>query len=555
MEKPKKQEKHKPAIRVGGGGGGVVGGVVLWGGVVAAATFLSVSAIRLRKRPTNKSHNPPPPPKLTSSSQSEAEPIADLPDKLELKKKKENNDDDQGKGLHVLLQDYSPPIDYHPSTDGTTETPVTQIDSTSSDFTKTSILDDNSVRDISGPTKSPTYLEILLSDNSKPKNSLLITDYGVNVNVKEYSLPVLDGPSLLKSRNMNKNEHIGDTVDVEEDNLPMELIEKGGGGEVEEHDDVENTIEIGEVVVMEGDSIVSEVIWEDKAVEAPHVGQIEEVDNRHTQLIETVIEKGEETIETAEKDQFEVEVDQEAIKVTKEEAANEATDAVHIEEECNPKMQLIEEEQENDDGGIAVEKDEAIETVVPTNQVAVDQDELQVTVLSEDEDEDEDEDDDEMDVDEDEDEEEIVEKGEESSDGTGDSSMESNAEAIWPAESIQELSLEFKELKIFSKTLADKIDEAEDHGCYSNSIADEGNIYVNGHHKNEETGKSIVTASKGSIKELLARIKLSTGASNTRIWISVLLVLLLLVMPLLLSPANILKLCLIIFLVVILSQV
>ncbi|KAL7172091.1 hypothetical protein ACSBR2_031729 [Camellia fascicularis] len=446
--------------------------------------------------------------------------------------------------------------------------PVTQIDSTSSDFTKTSILDDNSVLDISGPTKSPTYLEILLSDKSKPKNSLLITDYGVNVNVQEHSLPVLDGPSLLKSRNMNKNEHIGDTVDVEEDNLPMELIEKGGGGEVEEHDDVENTIEIGEVV-MEGDLIVSEVIWEDKAVEAPHVGQIEEVDNRHTQLIETVIEKGEETIETAEKDQFEVEVDQEAIKVTKEEAANEATDAVHIEAEYNPKMQLIEEEQENDDGGIAVEKDEAIETVVPTNQVAVDQDELQVTVLSEDEpqqvtvlsedeDEDEDEDDDEMDVNEDEDEEEIVEKGEESSDGTGDSSMESNAEAIWPAESIQELSLEFKELKIINKTLDDKIDETEDHGCYSNSIADEGNIYVTGHHKNEETGKSIVTASKGSIKELLAHIKLSTDSSNTRIWISpssVLLVLLLLVMPLLLSPANILKLCLIIFLVVILSQV
>ncbi|CAL5423445.1 unnamed protein product [Camellia sinensis] len=346
MEKPKKQEKHK-----------------LWR--LQHSYRFQIEEKTQTKATIHHHHH-----QNQQVHQSEAEPIADLLNKLELKKKK-NNDDDQGKGLHVLLQDYSSPIDYHPSTDGTTEMPVTQIDSTSSDFTKTSIMDDNSVLDISGPTKSPTYLEILLSDNSKPKNSLLITDYGVNM--QEYSSPVLDGPSLLKSRNMNKNEHIGDTVDVEEDNPPMELIEKGGEGEVEDHYDVENTIEISEVVVetdlvnqfaMEGDSIISEVIWEDKAVEAPHVGQIEEVDNRHTQLIEIVIEKGG--------------------------------------SEYNPKMQLI------------LKKYKKL--------TVLSEEEPQVTVLSEDEDEDED--DDEMDVNEDEDEEEIVEKGEESSDGTVDSSME-----------------------------------------------------------------------------------------------------------------------------------
>ncbi|XP_052198996.1 uncharacterized protein LOC127806052 [Diospyros lotus] len=163
-------------------------------------------------------------------------------------------------------------------------------------------------------------------------------------------------------------------------------------------------------------------------------------------------------------------------EVVKEVVIEAAEEAVDHKAEGNPEMQLIDEEQEHDNGG----KGNASE-----------KDELQMTLtVTEDEDSD--------DTDVEEDEEETTEKGEGSSEGTGESSMDSGAEAIWPAESVQELSLKLRELTINNQKVEEKIG-TEENGVHNNRTC--------------TAGKSTMTRSKGHKKEILRRINL------WRIWI------------------------------------
>ncbi|KAF7153321.1 hypothetical protein RHSIM_Rhsim01G0287400 [Rhododendron simsii] len=572
MEKPKdtiKQEKQKIAISIGGGsggGGGGVGGVLVWGGVAAIATLVSViSAIKLRNKrlPNKTNHHPPQPQPIPTTT--------DACNQLEVNNDNSSNED-LGKGLLVLLEDNSsPPPDYHPSGDGIKDASPTQIDSTPLDTSKSLILDIDTMLEITRPKEKPNYLDIVLGDDPKPKNSSLETDY-YGVNKQDYSLVAEEKAiedELLQS-------------DQFEGGLPkIQSMGQGGGEEEEQENGAELVNEVTETFQIDPFAVqfnreVFKVMTEDEAVRAPDAPQFgAEDDIKKMQLIgkgeqeeeqddgdniadmverviettqkdqfavefnleeiqvmkeqengENIVEVVKEVVKTAQKDRFTKEINREAIQVMEEE---KTIDSPRIEAEDNPEIQLIEEKKGHDHG----ENDEAVGTIQDN----------QLLRFSEEEDSDEN--------DEYADEEEMAEKGEESSEETGDSSMESNAEAIWPLESIEGLSQQLKEeSKTNIQKPEEKIDEystgkTEESGCHA-SINNEG-IYANGNYKIEDTVQSRISP----MKELLMRINVSTDTSNMGIWISSAAVLLLLVVgPLLLSFANIVKLCLIVFLLV-----
>ncbi|KAH7864756.1 hypothetical protein Vadar_033452 [Vaccinium darrowii] len=577
MEKPKdtsKQEKKKMVIRVSGGG---VGGVLVWGAAVAIATLVSVSALKFlrNKRPPNKTnHDPPPPPQAMPST-------INASNKLEL-----NNhlsDDDQGKGLILLLQDNSSaPPDYHPSGDGIKDV---SVDSTPLDSNKSLISDVDAMLDISRLKEKPHYLDSLLGDDPKPKNSSLETcDYGDKQ--QEYSLVVEE--KVLQSDQFEEQhsqipfgkggeeeeEEIGGEIvkevtetfqivpfsiefnlegfevrapdapqiEVEDSIKMMQLIGKEAAEEEEQDDITETVKEVTETnqkdqFAVEFNTEEIQVMKEDEVIGGPDSPQTEAEDHPQMQMVEEEQEIGEnivemvvEVVKTAQKDQFAVELYPEPIPVMEEE---KAIDSTRIEAEDNPETQLIGEEKEHDHG----ERDETVGKIEDN------------PLLKEEEEE---ENSDEVD------EEETAEKGEESSEETGDSSMESNAEAIWPVESIEELSQQLK-LKEESKTNIQKQEESitecravgkADPVCFA-SIKNQG-IYANGNYKNDDTRKSRISP----MKDLLMRINVSMDTSNTRIWLSSVAALLLIVVaPLLLSFANIVKLCVIVFLLVILSHI
>lgn len=570
MEKPKdtsKQEKQKMVIGVSGGGGGGVGGVLVWGAAVAIATLVSVSALKFmrNKRPPNKTnHDPPPPPQPMPST-------TDASNKLEVNH--HLSDDDQG-GLIILLQDNSSaPPDYHPSGDGIKDV---SLDSTPLDSNKSLISDVDAMLDISRLKEKPHYLDILLGDDPKPKNSSLETcDYGDKM--QEYSLVVEE--KVLQSDQFEEQhsqipfgkggeivKEVTETfqivpfsiefnlegfevrapdapqIEAEDSIKTMQLIGKEAEEE-EEQDDIKETVkEVTETnqkdqFAVEFNTEEIQGMKEDEVIGAPDSPQNEAEDHPQMQMVEEEQEIGEnivemvvEVVKTAQKDQFAVELYPEPIPVMEEE---KAIDSTRIEAEGNPETQLIGEEKEHNHG----ERDEAVGKIEDN------------PLLKEEEEE---EDSDEVD------EEETAEKGEESSEETGDSSMESNAEAIWPAESIEELSQQLK-LKEESKTNIQKQEESiiecravgkADRGCFA-SINNQG-IYANGNYKNEDTRKSRISP----MKDLLMRINVSMDTSNMRIWLSSAAALLLIVVaPLLLSFANIVKLCVIVFLLVILSHI
>lgn len=466
------------------------------------------------------------------------------------------------------------------------------------------VLDGNLIQDIdtmleiTRPKEKPNYLDIVLGDNPKPKNSSLETDYGVNkqgyslvaeekaIENKVLQSDQFEEEELPKIQSMGQGggeeeeqengaeivSEVTETFQIdpfavqfnrevfkvmtedeavrapdapqfgaEDDIKKMQLIGKEGEEE-EEQDDGDNIADTVERIIettqkdqfaVEFNPEEIQVMKEDEVTGAPDSPQTEAEDPPQMQLVvkeqengENIVQVVEEVVKTAQKDHFTMEIDREAIQVMEEE---KTIDSPRIEAEDNPEIQLIEEEKGHDRG----ENDEAVGTIQDN----------QLLRFSEEEDSDEN--------DEYADEEEMAEKGEESSEETGDSSMESNAEAIWPLESIEELSQQLKEeSKTNIQKLEEKIDEyrtgeTEESG-YRASINNEG-IYANGNYKNEDTVQSRISP----MKELLMRINVSTDTSNMGIWISSAAVLLLLVVgPLLLSFANIVKLCLIVFLLV-----
>ncbi|KAL6978356.1 hypothetical protein U1Q18_020025 [Sarracenia purpurea var. burkii] len=467
-ENTTKQEKKKMVIGIGGGGGGgSVGGVVLWGGLMAIATLISVSAIRLRKkRLPNKGHHPTPPPSPVPPPPPQAVPSADVSNNLDSNTNidDDDDDDDQEKGLRVLLHDSSPP---------------TQIDSTSLDFTKSLILDANSVIDINAKNEKPTYLDILLGDKSKPE-SPLASDHVVKV--QKLSLPMSDGAFLLAP---------GKEIEV----LHTDLF-------AEEHP--KKQLVYGKEVI---ETIQKDQLSVEEAIET-------------TQKNQLVVK---EAIETTQKDQFGIEFDLKA--------------------EDDSQIQLIEEGGGVDDGENAKEKG---------NEEAEKIEDDPMEILSEEEysyendvdgDEDEDEDDG------------SVEKGEESSEGTENTSMESIAEAIWPAESIEELSMESNELKIGNHKMEEEIQEygTEENG--GNDFVKNVGVYENGRRSNEHASISMMNSSKKTLQELLTRINSSMELSGLGIWIWSTSVVLLLGMTVAVVVAPLLLICFIIFTVVVLSHV
>ncbi|KAA8543070.1 hypothetical protein F0562_021435 [Nyssa sinensis] len=618
MEKTSnKQEKRKMAIRIGGGGG-VVGAVVVLGGALAIATLASVSAIKLRRKPTNKSHPPPIP--------------TDQSNELEKKSSK----DEESNGLRSLLQESSPPVLDHQRSDGTTNMGVIQIDSTSLVSTESPILDNDPVPDISGQKEKPTCgdQEILLSDNSKPESGELLIDHGVDG--QELLFPVCVSPSLLNPESVNKNEFTEDLLLVEviedkkedeaiaapnasqieeEDNCKMQLIEDAQ--KEEEYDDGENIVEKGEeaVVTAQVDQIAMEL--------DPQMQLCKEEDNNENDVgveneEEDIAEKGEEVAETAQVDQIAMKHDPQ-MQLSKEEDNNENDVGVDDEEEdiaekgeeaaetaavdqiameLNPQMQLSkeednnetdvgveeEEEEEEEEEDIAEKGEEAVETIQvdqiamelnPQMQLSKEEDNNENDVGVED-DEEEEEDiakkgeeavetaqvdqiamelDPQMQlskedniVNDDDDDDDVTEKGEEgSSEGTGDSSMESNADPIWPVESMQELSQAIKELKVENQKLGEEIEEditpkraEHDH---QNGIESSSN--------DENIGKSTTSP---QVLKLINQPKNSSD-SDLRIWIWLMLVLVLvLVVPLLLPLTQIVKLCLIFLFIMILFK-
>lgn len=469
------------------------------------------------------------------------------------------------------------------------------------------VLDGNLIQDIdtmleiARPKENPNYLDIVLGDNPKPKNNSLEIDYGVNK--QDYSLVAEE--KAIENKVLQSDQF--------EEKLPkIQPMGQGGGEEEEQENGAEIVSEVTETFQIDPFAVqfnreVFKVMTEDEAVRAPDAPQFgAEDDIKKMQLIgkegeeeeqddgDNIADTVERVIETTQKHQFAVEFNPEEIQVMKEDEVTGAPDSLQTEAEDHPQIQLVVKEQENGENGV-----EVVEEVVKTAQKdhftmeldraaiqvmeeekAIDspqieaKDKAEIQLIEEkkgydhgendevvetiqdnpplrfsDEEEEEVEDSDEND--EYADYEEMAEKGEESSEETGDSSMESNAEAIWTLESIEELSQQLKEeSKTNIQKLEEKIDEyrtgeTEESGCCA-SINNEG-IYADGNYKNEDTVQSRISP----MKELLMRINVSTDTSHMGIWISSAAVLLLLLVgPLLLSFANIVKLCLIVFLLV-----
>lgn len=135
---------------------------------------------------------------------------------------------------------------------------------------------------------------------------------------------------------------------------------------------------------------------------------------------------------------MEVQMSAEAAEARKENVASEPTTEDKAVESENPPIQSVERQHLNGHNRNQLEEVEDTFQVMHAANDAIEEDNLMMR-LEEDNLDDE--------GDDDADEANIIEKMEKSSEGTGDSS-ESNTEPIWPVESLEEVSMELKELKI-----------------------------------------------------------------------------------------------------------
>lgn len=124
----------------------------------------------------------------------------------------------------------------------------------------------------------------------------------------------------------------------------------------------------------------------------------------------------------------------------------------------------------------------------------------------------------------------IAEKVEESSEGTGDSSMESNTEPIWPAESLEEVSMEHRELKIYEQKEEEQTEEDQtvktQAPIYLEKIDNDDGITNNSIQKrNDQKGNSKLTFLKKAMLELEEQTHQPTYSRKLRILIPTLSVL------------------------------
>lgn len=131
------------------------------------------------------------------------------------------------------------------------------------------------------------------------------------------------------------------------------------------------------------------------------------------------------------------------------------------------------------------------------------------------------------------------EDSEESSEGTCDSSIESNIDAIWPTETMDDMLEESTKRKIDNQ-----ISEEKTNTCIKTETEKKGSkndISITNLSKIKDSGESIFISNKRSIK------KLPSYSLNTSIWILALVLTLALAAPLVLSFGGIMKLTLAIF--------
>lgn len=133
----------------------------------------------------------------------------------------------------------------------------------------------------------------------------------------------------------------------------------------------------------------------------------------------------------------------------------------------------------------------------------------------------------------------VAEKGKESSEGTGESSVESNAEAIWPAELMEESSQEHKQTdSIFLSSIEkpeeeDRTVKIEEHGYFESS--ENGDAF-----KNEAAEKPITI--RKETQEPVMVIHQPARSSKLRNWILCVLLFVLLMLSLSLTHKSIVKL-------------
>ncbi|KAK2649543.1 hypothetical protein Ddye_017032 [Dipteronia dyeriana] len=253
----------------------------------------------------------------------------------------------------------------------------------------------------------------------------------------------------------------------------------------------------------------------------------------------------------------------ETIEVIKEEEAvntdklvieeNSPTQSIADQEENSCVEQVIDKEEENPEEKLAVEENLLMqsvtkeaeeetqeETVNDSNEEHASEieeegsqgklaEEVNLVTQSVEEEEDESEDDD--DDDGDDSSEEVTEEEEDSSEGTGSSSMDSNVEAVWPAEMIDAPSLELKELSINYQNLGDKIGDEEDRVVKTGNHdlvdckSDGKTVYKERGSNNETTENTGMMLNKKAAQELVTMKDQTAHSPKGRIWIWSMLVL------------------------------
>ncbi|KAL5791869.1 hypothetical protein ACOSP7_000463 [Xanthoceras sorbifolium] len=560
-----KPEKKKPQLinlYVGGGGGGI-GGLVLLGGGLAVAAFVAAFAVIKNKRTRRNEKNEEP----TTTPHDNEKRDATSP------------------GLSFVLQ--TPPTtanqnsgcpSHEPSTIGVT---VTQIDSSELVSTRHQQLEDKPMPAIiTDGIENPgtSNQEILLADDASEES--ITSSYHI-LTTEEFSLPAPDGVSLDETENTVKNESVesfqstetievkkeDEAVDAEvlagEENLPVHLVEE------EEDDDVdvneENVIEkeeensegilaveenwpLQEILLSDdsdqdstasGDDILS---TEDSSLAVPDGPCLDEAENmindgfgENLQFTETIdVLKEEEAVNTD--------------KLTVEE--NSLVQSVEDHEDNSCEEQVTEKEEENSEGKLAVKenlvmqlfekeaeedssKEHASEIVEEGSQGKLAIEDNSATQPVEEEDYDDDKPDDDDNGNAVDSSEEVTEEEEESSEGTGSSSMESNVEAIWPAEMLDAPPQELKEMNANYQNTVDKIvdeDRIAKDDDYVDCKSDGKNDSEALGRNNETTENSRIMLNKKAPRELVTVKDQIVNSTKWQIWIWSILVLLLLLL-------------------------
>ncbi|KAK0581770.1 hypothetical protein LWI29_017727 [Acer saccharum] len=572
-----KSEKKKLQLDLLGGGGGLV---LLGGGMAVAALVAAFTVIK------NKHH--------TTRGHKKEEPTSITPDDDDNVQKR---DAIASPGLSFVLQTPTTTVtqnscctSHETSTFAVT---VPHIDSCELVSTHNLVSEDKSVPIIiADGIENPgtSNQQILASDDSSEES---ITSSDDIIAAEEFTLPAPDGVPLDEPENLIENDSVesiefietdqvkkeDDAMDAEvlegEENLPMRLVEEDD--DVDHGVYVENVIEKEEEnpegkfaveeysamqeillsydsdqesIALENDMLCADnsslAVPDDSFLDIEPENMVNSNSGENVQFTETIeVIKEEEAVNTD--------------KLVVEE--NSPMQSNEDQEDSSCKEQVIDKEEESPEGKLAVEenllmqsvkKEAEDETEEETEEETekdsneehaseigdegsqgklAEEDNSVTQSVEEEEDESEDDDDDGGD----DSSEEVTEEEEDSSEGTGRSSMDSNVEAIWPAEMMDTPPLDLKELNVNYQNSGDK-------------IADEDRVVKTGNHdlvdcksvgktvynerggNNETTENSIMMLNKKAAQELVTMKDQMAHSPKGRIWIWSMMVLVLMLL-------------------------